>query len=328
MTADPRVVFGMPAYNRPDALPRTLESLLSQTYTNFAVVIVDDCPTPEVKTIVDTYRALDSRITYEPNAVRLGMIGNWHKAFSRGRDLHPGIEYFAWVSDHDIWHPRWLEALICELDAHPQVVMAYPQMQRVFPHERRPVTRLSETIGVTSPVERLRAATADMTAGNGVYGLFRASALARAGVFRAVLMPDRQLLVELSLLGEFRHVPEILWYREVAGAFSVKRQRQMFFPKRFPLHTYLPHNMQHCGVLLWDLVVRGKGRPAFGRPTGAWYAACQLWYSTKREVLHDDAWWRSALARWRPRDSSREIASKTARVAAEDSRGNVALEQK
>jgi glycosyltransferase involved in cell wall biosynthesis len=328
MTTSPRVLFGMPAYNRPDALPRTLESLLSQTYTDFALLIVDDRPSPEVRGIVETYMALDSRITYESNPLRLGMIGNWRKAFTRGREIHPGIEYFAWVSDHDVWHPRWLEVLIGELDGHSNVVMAYPQMQRMFPHERRSITRISQTAGMPSRVARMRTAIAEMTAGNGIYGLFRVATLEQAGVFRAVLMPDRQLLVELSLLGEFRHVSEILWYREVAGDFSIKRQRQMFFPGRPPLHTYLPPPVQHCGVLTWDLAVRGKGRPSIGRLVGAWWAACQLWYSIKREVLHDDAWWRSTFARWLPRRLSRDVAASSTASAAPDSRADVALEQK
>jgi glycosyltransferase involved in cell wall biosynthesis len=300
MNAPPRVLFGMPAYDRPDALPRTLESLLSQTFKDFALVIVDDRPTPDVKAIVDRYAAVDKRIAYEPNPVRLGMIANWHKAFTRGREKNPTIEYFAWVSDHDIWHPRWLEVLVAELDDRPRVVMAYPQMQRVFPRERRAITRLSDTAGMASPVARLRRAIADMTAGNAVYGLFRVEALERAGVFRGVLMPDRQLLVELSLLGEFKHVPQMLWYREVAGVFSLPRQRSMLFSGRVPFRTFLPAPLQHFGVLVWDLVMRGKGRPAFGRATGAWYALCQLWYATRREVLHDEAWWRTALARRRP----------------------------
>jgi len=296
MNRPPRVLFGMPAYNRPDALSRTLESLLSQTFNDFAIVIVDDQPTAAVRAIVERYQSLDTRITYEANATRLGMIGNWHWAFARGLEIHPTIEYFAWVSDHDMWHPRWLEVLVAELDEHPEVVMAYPQMQRVFPRERRAITRLSDTAGMTSPIARLRRAISEMTAGNAVYGLFRVDALERAGVFRGVLMPDRQLLVELSLFGEFRHVPQMLWYREVAGVFSLTRQRNMLFSDRVPLHTYVPPPLQHFGILMWDLVVRGTGRPTFGRMAGAWYSLCQLWFATKREVLHDDAWWRSVLA--------------------------------
>jgi glycosyltransferase involved in cell wall biosynthesis len=296
MTAkSPRVVFGMPAYNRPDALPRALESLLSQTYRDFAIVIVDDAPSPEVRAIVDTYSALSPCIVYEPNPVRLGMVGNWRKAFDRARALFPACEYFAWVSDHDTWHPRWLEVLVAALDARREVVMAYPQMQRVFPNERRTVARRFDTVGVTNPVTRLRAATSQITAGNGIYGLFRASALEQAGVFRAVLMPDRQVLLALSLLGEFAHVPEVLWYREVAGVFSFSRQRRMFFPTHIPLHTHLPANVQHFGVLLWDFVVHGRGRPAWGRLGGLRFALLQILFSVRRELTRDDADWRIAL---------------------------------
>lgn len=295
-----RAVFGMPAYHRPDALARVFESLLSQTRPDFAIVIVDDKPTPEVRAIVDTYAALNSRIHYEANPVRLGMIGNWRKAFTRARELYPEAEFFAWVSDHDHWHPRWLEVLVDALDARPQAVMAYPQMQRVFPAERRPVERLFSTAGVTSRLARLRAATSQMTAGNCIYGLFRVRALEQVGVFSGVLMPDREVLLALCALGEFVHVPQVLWYREVAGVFSYSRQRQMFFPDHVPLHTYLPANVQHCGLLFWDFAVRGRGRPAIGRAAGAAYAVMQLLYSIRRETLRDDADWRVALSNLRP----------------------------
>lgn len=300
MSAGVRAVFGMPAYHRPEALARVLESLLSQTLPALAIVIVDDKPTPEVRAIVDTYAALHPRISYEPNPVRLGMIGNWHKAFTRARALYPESEFFAWVSDHDVWHPRWLEVLAGALDAHPGAVMAYPQMQRVFPTERRPVERLFSTAGVVTPLARLRAATSQITAGNCIYGLFRARALEQVGVFRGVLMPDRQVLLALCALGEFVHVPQVLWYREVAGVFSYSRQRQMFFPDRVPLHAYLPANVQHCALSFWDFAVRGRGRPALGRAAGAVYAVMQLVYSIRRETLRDDADWRVALRSLRP----------------------------
>jgi hypothetical protein len=287
----------MPAYHRPDTMARTLESLLSQTFHDFAVVITDDRPSPEVQAIVETYRALDSRIVYEANPSRLGMIGNWRRAYERCRAHHPGMEFFAWVSDHDICHPRWLEALVGALDANPTAVMAYPQIMRIYRRERRRKGDLGDTIGQSSRVQRLRAALTLTTAGNAIYGLFRAHELERAGVFRPVLAPDRQVLAEMALFGQFAQLQEPLWYREVAGAFSYGRQRQMFFPGRSPLHTYLPMNLQHTGVLLWDLVVQGRGRPAFGRLAGLGYAAAQLWLSTKRDLLRDDARWRVALAK-------------------------------
>lgn len=294
----PRVVFGMAAYNRPDALAQVLESLLAQTYQDFAIVIVDDHPQPDVAAIVDTYARLDPRITYEPNPVRLGMIGNWRKAFERSRAIHPHSEYFAWASDHDIWHPRWLEVLVEVLDQHPEVVLAHSQIVRIFPKYRKLITRPFDTFVMTSPLARLRAATSGMiTAGNCIYGLFRASALAQAGVFQAVLMPDRLVLLQLALLGQFRQVPEYLWYREVSASFSFRRQRQMLFADRVPLHTYVPAPLQHFGVLVWHFGVQARGRPAFGPLKGLWYATAQLGYATMRELVRDDARWRETLRR-------------------------------
>lgn len=296
MTA-PRVVFGMPAYNRPDSLPRTLESLLGQTYTDFAIVIVDDSPSPAIRSIVEEYAKSDSRITYEANPVRLGMIGNWHRAFQRAQATFPDSVYFAWASDHDIWHPRWLEVLVPVLDEGPAVVAAYPHTIRVYKDgRRRRAPGAIETAGITAPHDRLRR-TAGMTAGNCIYGLFRARALAQAGVFRPVLMPDRQVLVQLSLLGEFCRVPDFLWYREVSDGFSYERQRRMFFPTHVPWHTYLPANVQHIGVLFWDCVVRGKGRPVFGRAAALRYTWLHPWYSAKRELLRRDARWRRFVSR-------------------------------
>lgn len=297
--AGPRVVLGMPAYNRPDTLPQVFESLLLQSFKDFAVVIVDDNPTPAVRAVVDTYAPLLPHLVYEPNPERLGMVGNWRKAFTRARELFPRAEFFAWISDHDAWHPRWIEVLVGILDRQPEVVLAYPCMQRVFPGRRRAMRRAFDTSGITSRVERLRAAASGMTAGNAIYGLFRVAALERAGVFRAVLAPDRQVLGQLMLLGQFRQSPETLWYREVAGAFSYGRQRRMFFTGRVPWHTYLPATVQHFAVMLWDFGVRGRGRPDFGRLAGAAYACAHLWFAGRRELTKGDARWRVLLARSR-----------------------------
>jgi len=288
----------MAAYNRPDALAQVLESLLGQTCQDFAVVIVDDYPRPDVKAIVDTYAADDPRISYEANPVRLGMIGNWRHAFERSREIHPQSEYFAWVSDHDFWHPRWLEVLVGELDHDPHLVLASPQIVRIFPRYRKLITRVFDTADMTHPLARIRATTSGLiTAGNCVYGLFRASAVEQIGGFPRVLMPDRLLLLQLALLGRFKQVPDYLWYREVSGSFSYTRQRQMLFVRRAPLHTYLPAHLQHFGVLVWRFGILGRGRPVIGRLKGLAGAVAQLFYSTKRELVRDDSRWRDALRR-------------------------------
>lgn len=295
----PRVVLGLPAYNRPDTLPRTLESLLSQTYRDFALVIVDDRGSPETAAVAEAYAREDARVRYESNGARLGMVGNWRKVFERAKALYPGAEYFAWVSDHDLWHARWLQELVAVLDAYPDVVLAYVRNMRMMPADGRMTDKAFETFGIRDPAERLRRSARYMLSGDMIYGLIRVRALEAAGVFRRVMTPDRQVLLALSLFGQVRQLPEVLWYREVLRVFNVGRQREVFFPNGAPLYVYLPTHVQHCATLLWDFAVRGAGRPAVGRFSGVRYAASQLWWSCVRDVERPKSDWRMALAKLR-----------------------------
>jgi hypothetical protein len=198
-------------------------------------------------------------------------VENSRRAFQIARQRHPEAEYFAWTSDHDLWHPRWLQRLVDALDANPKVVLAYPLNRRIGPGgellKRKPWT--FDTFGVASRGARLRTGIRRMRAGNMVYGLYRVDALTRAGVFRRVVIPDRLLMAELSLYGQFKQVPEVLWFRRWYGrVFSLRRQRASFFPGRRPLYSYCPWWIAHAASLMHTLTIRGDGRPDLSRVTG------------------------------------------------------------
>lgn len=267
----PRVIIGSPLFNHARDFPEAIESILNQTFTDFALVLVDDCSTDETAAIAREYAALDPRVTYECNSQRLGLIGNSHRTFYAARERYPEAEYFAWASDHDLWHPRWLEQLVHALDAHPEVVLTYPLNRRIGVHgevlKRRPWA--FDTFGVTNRWVRFRRGIKDMSAGNMVYGLFRVGPLERAGVYRHVLVPDRLLFSELALYGQFKQVPQVLWFRRWYGnIFSLERQRVSFFPDGRPLYAYFPWWVSHAASLFWTFTVRGRGLPDISRTAG------------------------------------------------------------
>ena len=284
MNTSPRVVLGLPAFARPDSLPRALESLLSQTYQDFALVVVDDAPHANVAEIVERYVHDHPQISYLANPTRLGMVGNWRKVFEQGRIRYPQSDYFAWVSDHDVWHARWLETLVSVLDREPEVVVAYTASLRTTADDAWLEKKGFDTAGIRRASTRIARAAEQMLAGDMIYGLIRADALEAAGVFRHVVTPDRQVLLALSLFGGVRYVSEVLWYREMERDFDLERQRKVFFPDGSPVYAYLPSHVQHCASLLWDFGIRGKGRPHFGRFAGASYAAIHLWFSLARQL--------------------------------------------
>jgi hypothetical protein len=247
----PRVVIGAPLFNKARHLPRTLESLLSQSYADFAIVLVDDASTDRTEAVARGYAALDPRVTYVRNSVRLGYSPNARNAFEIAGRLHPGADYFAWGSDHDVWHPRWMSVLVGALDRHPDVVLAYPKNLRIDEsgHVIDAPSWEFDTREISDPVERLRRAAWGMSAGNMIYGLHRRKSLRAAGVLRDVLLPDRLLLTELAILGRFMQVPEILWYRRYAGLASTSRQVRASFPDRRPAHLAQPVWFTHAAIL-------------------------------------------------------------------------------
>jgi glycosyltransferase involved in cell wall biosynthesis len=250
----PRAVVGVPIRDDVEHLPRALETLLGQTEGEYRVVVVDDSDTEEPGSVARSFAARDERVSYHRNERRLGLVGNWRRAFALARAAAPDAPYFAWGSDHDVWEPGWLAALCAELDTHPPAVLAYPLNDAIS--ESGAAVRTPwrfATAGESAPVRFVRVLRR-MVAGDMVYGLFRAHALEACGVLRDVLMPDRLLLAELSLQGEFRQVQELLWHRRLRErAVDAPLQRG---PELFPAGrtSGLPWWLEHARVL-----ARAKG---------------------------------------------------------------------
>jgi len=272
----PRAVVGVPIRDDAERLPQALETLLAQTEREYLVVVVDDSDTDEPGEVARAFAARDARVSYHRNERRLGLVANWRRAFALARAAAPDAPYFAWGSDHDLWEPGWLATLCAELDAAPGAVLAYPLNDAIS--ESGAAVRVPwrfATAGDGAPV-RFARVLRRMVAGDMVYGLFRADALSACGVLRDVLMPDRLLLAELSLHGEFRQVPELLWHRrlrERAAAAPLQRGPELFPDGR-------------TGALPWWLAHMRALARARGVGVAAAYAGLVPAFHVARRVHH------------------------------------------
>jgi glycosyltransferase involved in cell wall biosynthesis len=268
----PRVVLGMTLYNNARHLPEALESLLAQRFADFRLVMLDDASSDDTEAVARAFVARDPRLHYERHASRQAMIATWHEVVEIAARQCPGATYFAWVSDHDRWHPDWLDRLVRELDGDPEAVLAYPVTRRIGQDgtELDKGPRLFDTATCTSLAARWRhLCHAGIGAGDMVYGVMRLDALRRAGIFRRVLRPDRLLIAELTLQGRFRQVPDVLWFRRESVGTSVDRQRHSLVlagdePRWFASPPWFQHT-----VALWDAYVRAA-EPSLRLPRARW----------------------------------------------------------
>jgi glycosyltransferase involved in cell wall biosynthesis len=283
----PRAVFGLPAYNHAHKLREALDSLLSQTERDFRLIVSDDCSSDETALIVKEYSSKDDRLVYRRTEARLGYIANARRCFKLARALYPSTEFFAWASDHDVWHPRWLETLIHALDDNPDAVIASPLAYRIAADGSIVSARMTRcmTVGEPRSFRRFSKTFDNISPGNMIYGLMRADAVEKAGVLPWQLLPDRLLLVLLSFYGTTVHVPEYLWYRRYAGLASIDRQIRASFLSSPPAHVRFPWWIGHTGYLFYHLVLFPRPDVPFGRVKGALYSVLYLLLSVRHVLM-------------------------------------------
>lgn len=97
----------MPAYNCEKFIVCTLDSLFSQTYTKWELVVVDDCSTDKTAEILKKYAEKDCRIVYVRNEINSGAAVTRNKAVS----LATG-QYLAFLDSDDVWKEDKLEKQI------------------------------------------------------------------------------------------------------------------------------------------------------------------------------------------------------------------------
>lgn len=109
----PKFSIVVASYNRRTLLVRAIESVRTQTFDDWELIIVDDASTDGTEeTVAETG---DARIRY----VRLAENGGASIARNRGIDEAKGAYVLVWDSD-DILYPDALAALAKALDEHPE----------------------------------------------------------------------------------------------------------------------------------------------------------------------------------------------------------------
>src|SRR5258708_6443684 len=105
----PKVTVCLPTYNRAHYLREAIESVLSQTFQDFELLICDNASTDETSEVVKSFR--DARIRYVRHSRNINMPKNWVYAVNESTGQYCGI-----LSDDDRWDPLFLERLITPLD--------------------------------------------------------------------------------------------------------------------------------------------------------------------------------------------------------------------
>lgn len=111
----PAICIGMPVYNGIGTIGSALDSLLSQTFPDFAIIVSDNASTDGTGDICQEYALRDTRITYVRQPQNVGAEANFKFVF-----LASNSKYFMWAAADDIRSPDFLEKNFIFLESHPE----------------------------------------------------------------------------------------------------------------------------------------------------------------------------------------------------------------
>ena len=118
----PCVSVVLPVYNVAPYIEATIASILTQTFTDFELLVLDDCSTDDTVDKVQSIR--DPRLRLMRNPHNLGRAGTDNAALAYVRG-----QYIAKMDGDDLCHPERLAQQVDYLDAHPEVNIVGSFMQ-------------------------------------------------------------------------------------------------------------------------------------------------------------------------------------------------------
>ncbi len=193
----PRVSVLIPTYNCGQFLSEAIDSVLSQTFTDFEIIVVDDGSTDNTAEVVSRY----PDVKYFPIA---------HSGVSTARNTaitHATGEFVVFLDADDKWTSDKLEKQVAYLDAHPDCMLVFTKAENFYENEEHNRTQRQQEL-YNSSLERCVITCA-----------IRSIVFEKHGVFRTDYPhgEDTQFMFRLSISGiSLDHcIPEVLYLRRI-----------------------------------------------------------------------------------------------------------------
>ena len=114
----------MPSWNTGKFIAESIQSVINQTYSNWELIIVDDCSNDNTDSVVKQFLS-DSRIKYFKNEHNSGAAVTRNKALREANG-----EWIAFLDSDDLWLPEKLEKQIDFMISH-DYVFSYHEYEKI-----------------------------------------------------------------------------------------------------------------------------------------------------------------------------------------------------
>lgn len=253
-----RLFIGMPVYNGETFLRRALDSLLSQTFVDFDLIISDNASTDRTLEICLDYAKRDNRICYYRNEYNKGSVWNFNRVFNLARG-----QYFMWACHDDVRHPDYIRLCLEGFGASRNIILVGVSCESIDSQTDniRFIDYGISTVSL-SPRDRFVKYKTLLEKeshhiGGIFHGIYKREFLEKVMPMRNILTTDHLVLAELCFYGEFLTLKEILMGKKQDGASANLRKMARYQQINNPLFVRFPYLVREI-LLQWIIIKTDK----------------------------------------------------------------------
>jgi glycosyltransferase involved in cell wall biosynthesis len=248
--AVPKVSIGMPVFNGATYIQQAINSLISQSFSNFELIISDNASTDETQAICKKFAKLDDRIKYIRQTENLGAINNFRLVLNEAEG-----EYFMWAAADDFQETDFVRLLVDTLDEHKNLVCVMTDVRNIHEDDEANgfVTeisdiRLKSVLDNWSQVQTRFFRNPTSNIFFCVYGMFRTNSIKSIsldyyGKIKFASSIEISILAQLAVLGKIASLPvKSKIYRR--NKTSVYHQEQQSINEKERLKIFI--NVSRC----------------------------------------------------------------------------------
>jgi glycosyltransferase domain-containing protein len=244
----PLVSVGIPTYNRPEGLRRTLQCITAQTYANLEIIVSDNAsPGHETEQVVNSISQYDGRIQYVRHPVNRGAYLNFKFVLD-----HAKGKYFMWFADDDSCDAAFISELVACLELNSDIALAMCDVQLIEDATSKASDVRLSSIRLDAVLRHWEVARKQFFAYPTsniffcIYGLYRTEILKRCKINFAskwkgiTFASEVPILAQIASQGKIVSIPETLkTYISHNGSMYVKERGQLNCFDRMVRHIEL-----------------------------------------------------------------------------------------
>ena len=208
----PKVSIVLPVYNGEKYIEKSINSILNQSFTDFELIIVNDCSTDNTINIINSYK--DERIKIVTNEINKKLPESLNVGFGEARG-----EYLTWTSDDNEYLPNALKVFVEYLNSNEEVGMVYSNLELI--DEKGDKIQIIELDNPENVI---------FTNCIGACFLYRKSVADNVGKYNKdlYLVEDYDYWLRIYMNSKIEHVAEVLYkYRTHEKSLTAKYQNEI-----------------------------------------------------------------------------------------------------